>query len=280
MKTKNKMTNKGSLFVFVVSFLLILFLSSCFSSGEKQDSFYVISTNKGDLRIKLYAETPDHKEQFEHNFETSLYDGVLVHSLIKDYALSTGNVASKGVFPNRLVPYRESEETLDAEFGVGMAKKGAIVAIARNDEQQNEFCSDAEQFMIVIGRVYTQGELDTLELNDRNKQLEIILQRLVQQNRDQIDVASRTSEIAFNRLQDSLAIEADKLLKKKELLHFSDEERLIYTTIGGLPELSRKITIFGEVVDGFDVLDQINNERVNERNFPLELIKIVKTEKD
>lgn len=51
---------------------------------------------------------------------------------------------------------------------------------------------------------------------------------------------------------------------------FTPEERKVYETIGGAPHLDGGYTVFGELVEGFDVLDKIASVKTDSNNKPLQ----------
>ena len=51
-----------------------------------------------------------------------------------------------------------------------------------------------------------------------------------------------------------------------------------YTTVGGTPHLDGEYTVFGEVVEGMDIVDKIQNVKTDRSDRPEEDVKIVKVE--
>jgi peptidyl-prolyl cis-trans isomerase B (cyclophilin B) len=50
----------------------------------------------------------------------------------------------------------------------------------------------------------------------------------------------------------------------------------VYKTIGGTPHLDGQYTVFGEVVEGLDVVDRIQQQAVDENDRPLEDIRVLR----
>ena len=60
----------------------------------------------------------------------------------------------------------------------------------------------------------------------------------------------------------------------KEELVLSEEQKKAYTTVGGTPHLDGQYTVYGEVIEGLNVLDKIAAVKTNERDRPLEDVVI------
>ena len=77
-------------------------------------------------------------------------------------------------------------------------------------------------------------------------------------------------------LQNKLEEEAYKVMEKEEPVRFTPEQIQAYTTVGGAPHLDGEYTVFGEVVDGMDVIDCIQKVKTNRKDRPEENIRILK----
>ena len=127
---------------------------SCQSNAQT----YTIETNLGNIQIKLYDQTPLHKENFEKLVAEQMYDSVLFHRIIPGFMIQTGNVSTKPT------PVAEPKYTIPAEFVPEyFHKKGALAAARTGDAVNPEKRSSPTQFYIVQGRTYTDEELDQIE---------------------------------------------------------------------------------------------------------------------
>ncbi len=68
----------------------------------------------------------------------------------------------------------------------------------------------------------------------------------------------------------------DAYVKKGMHKPFTENERADYSTIGGAPHLDTQYTVFGEVTEGFEIIDKIASVAVDARNRPLEDVTIIK----
>jgi peptidyl-prolyl cis-trans isomerase B (cyclophilin B) len=140
---------------FLFTFYFFIFMTiSCHSNGQT----YTIETSLGNIQVKLYDNTPLHKENFEKLVAEQFYDSVLFHRIIPGFMIQTGNPATKPVAENAL------DYTVAAEFVPEyFHKKGALAAARTGDAVNPEKRSSSSQFYIVQGRTYTDAELDQIE---------------------------------------------------------------------------------------------------------------------
>jgi peptidyl-prolyl cis-trans isomerase B (cyclophilin B) len=201
-------------------------------SCQSQTQTYTIETNLGNIRIKLYDNTPLHKANFEKLVDEQLYDSVLFHRIIQGFMIQTGNPETRtvnnraGLTDNDSVNYTVPAEFVPENFH----KKGAIAAARTGDAVNPEKRSSSSQFYIVQGRAYQDNELDVIE----------------------------------ERLQ----------------FKFSEAQREIYKTTGGTPFLDQNYTVFGEVVEGLDVVDKIAALPTGAGDWPQVDIRILQIVKD
>jgi len=146
-------------FLFTI-FYFIFIMTSCQLNAQ---TTYTIETNLGKIQIKLYDETPLHKENFEKLVATQLYDSVLFHRIIKGFMIQTGNPATKPGFDPKTSEI-DPEYTIPAEFVPEyFHKKGALAAARTGDAVNPEKRSSSSQFYIVQGRTFINDELDQIE---------------------------------------------------------------------------------------------------------------------
>ena len=77
-------------------------------------------------------------------------------------------------------------------------------------------------------------------------------------------------------LQDTLEAQARELADKEEKFRFTPEQIKAYSTIGGAPHLDGSYTVFGEVTEGMEVVDNIEIAKTNRADRPIENIRILK----
>ena len=145
-------------------FVCVLFTSSCAKRNDNEPVFK-IKTTEGTIVVKLYAETPLHRENFKKLVKANLYEGVLFHRVIKDFMIQAGDPDSKNAGPKVVLGSGDVGYTIPAEiiFPKYYHKKGALAAARQGDDVNPERASSGCQFYIVKGKVFTDAELNALE---------------------------------------------------------------------------------------------------------------------
>ena len=214
----------------------ILFFASCGGSKKtgktvKKSQYVLLSTSYGDMTIRLYNETPQHRDNFIKLVKEGYYEDLLFHRVIPSFMIQGGDPDSKGAAAGASLGQGGPGYTIPAEFDTTLIhKKGALAAARMGDGVNPEKASSGSQFYLCQGKTYSNRELD--------------------------QIAARTGA------------------------NYSDDQKETYATIGGTPHLDRNYTVFGEVVEGLDVIDKIAGVERDGRDRPKEdvsfTIKVVK----
>ena len=120
-----------------------------------------ISTSKGDIVVKLYNETPLHRDNFLRLAQTGALDSTLFHRVIKDFMIQGGDPDSRGAAPGVFLGEGEVGESLPAEFCYPKLfhKRGVLAAAREGDDVNPERKSSGSQFYIVWGKVFETDSL-------------------------------------------------------------------------------------------------------------------------
>lgn len=218
-----------------------------------------IQTSLGDIVVRLYDETPVHRDNFVKLAKDGYYDGTLFHRVIKDFMIQGGDPNSKGAPAGKRLGTGGTNYTLEAEIKDGLFhKRGALAAARQGDEVNPERRSSGSQFYIVWGQVYKEGQLRQFSKQLKMQRMQEIFNGLAAEHRDEImQMRRERNRVALQELQDKLAAEAET--RAAEYAGLTDEQLKIYSTVGGTPHLDGQYTVFGEVEEGLDVVEMIQN---------------------
>ena len=250
--------------------------------NQMNETQVLMHTSMGDIQLKLYNETPKHRDNFIQLVKDGTYNGLLFHRVIKDFMIQGGDVTSKDAPMNKSLGAGDLGYTVPAEFNYPkyFHKKGALCAARTGDEVNPERASSASQFYIVTGKKYSEAELNQMEKQLENRLKQSIFARLQAENKPKIMEYYRSGN------KEELAILRDTLIGKTELeaekrkdeTKFPKELREIYKTEGGVPFLDNQYTVYGEVVKGIEVVEAIQNVKTNKQDRPTENVVITSVE--
>lgn len=218
-----------------------------------------IQTMLGDIIVRLYDETPIHRDNFVKLVKEGYYDGTLFHRVIKDFMIQGGDPDSKGAPAGKMLGVGGPDYTLEAEIKEGLFhKRGALAAARQGDEVNPERRSSGSQFYIVWGQVYNEGQLRQFAKQLKMQKVQAVFNQLASAHRDEIMQMRRNRDRAgLQELQDKLAAEAEK--QAADYVGLTEEQQRVYSTIGGTPHLDGQYTVFGEVEEGLDIVEMIQS---------------------
>lgn len=257
--------------------LIMLLQVSCASNNSgKKGTTVEIDTDYGTMTFRLYDETPQHRDNFIKLAKEGYFDDLLFHRVINHFMIQGGDPNSKDAPAGQRLGNGDPGYTIPAEIKPQFFhKKGALAAARQGDVQNPERRSSGSQFYIVQGKVFTPGALDTLELEMNNRKAKEISQKLFREHQDELTKLMQSGQQdSLNMRLAELKEQADQELEKTEPYKISDERRAIYTSEGGYPSLDGAYTVFGEMIDGFDVLDKIAAVKTDRFDRPEQDIKM------
>ena len=259
-----------------------LLLGSLFGQTRSKETV-VIETTMGNISLKLFEETPGHKENFLRLVEQKKYDSLLFHRVIANFMIQAGDPGSKLAKPGDTLGSGDLGYTIKPEFNTKLYHvKGKLAAARENDDINPTQASSAIQFYIVVGKKRTREELQKYEdLVNKQTYLKVAREFLkseqglylkVQYNqlkgRNQLDSADKVNK----HIEDLIREKYQKIPE----FHFSQEQVEQYMNVGGTPHLDGKYTVFGEVIEGMDVVEKIALVKTDKRDRPLEDVRILK----
>lgn len=234
-----------------------------------------IQTTLGDITVRLYDETPLHRDNFVKLAKEGYYDGTLFHRVIKDFMIQGGDPDSKGAPAGKMLGVGGPDYTIEAEIKSGLYhKRGALAAARQGDEVNPERRSSGSQFYIVWGQVYNEGQLRQFSKQMEMQQMQTVFNALAKEHHDEImQMRRERNRAGLQELQEKLTAEAEAKVKAQGA-GMSDEQRAIYSTIGGTPHLDGQYTVFGEVEEGLDIVEMIQQSKTARGDRPVDDIEM------
>lgn len=272
-----------------ITTMLILLLVICACKAEKKmtpfstlsDDYTVvlIETSSGEIKVKLYNDTPKHRDNFIKNVKNHMYDGIIFHRVVKNFMIQTGDPSARDVPQGAPAGGGDVSWTVPAEivYPKYFHKYGALAAARENDDVNPEKESSGCQFYIVTGTKWTEAKLMSKEneLNDV-RQKEYFNQLVKECQNEVAELRKKKDTAKLLELQDSLERKSEEMLQTNPAMKITPEQIKIYSTIGGMPHLDNNYTVFGEVIEGMDIVEAISNVRTDRRNRPVDDITINK----
>ena len=215
----------------MITCLLLLF---CANISAQERAEVELETTEGNIRIALFNETPQHRDNFMKLVRMEFYDSLLFHRVIKDFMIQGGDLNSRHAKPGQLLGEGELDYTIEPEFRLPQIyhRRGVIASARESDKVNPERRSGAAQFYIVWGKVYDDRRLASVQ------------ERLDSATNGQVKLTPEMIET--------------------------------YKTVGGTPHLDGQYTVFGEITEGLDVVDRIQQMETDKNDRPLKDVRILR----
>lgn len=254
--------------------ILLIIIISCSATVKNENTIIVIQTTSGDIKIKLYDNTPVHRDNFIKLINSGFYEGISFHRVIKDFMIQAGDPVTKtGPVSNKADTLKTY--TIPAEFiGTNFHKKGALAAARQGSDVNPEMRSSGTQFYIVQGVKFTDEGLNQSEQRINGSIKQNLFNKLLKETADSISLSGKT--ISAGEIQEIASVKMFEYLTKTKEYKIPDDQRTIYKSIGGTPRLDGTYTVFGEVIEGLDIIDKIASVQTDASDKPLTDVKILK----
>lgn len=257
-----------------VLILFVLFPVISCSAPSGSNTVVLMKTSLGDIRLKLYNETPLHRDNFIKLVNSGFYEGISFHRVINSFMIQAGDPATRTV-PIDAGADSLNTYTIPSEFNKQLFhKKGALAAAREGNDVNPEMRSSGTHFYIVQGTKFNDDQLKQAEAMINNNLKRAMFAKFIYQVSDSAgrsgipltdaEIQSLASEKMFNYLAEAGNYTIPEI------------QRVDYKTIGGVPRLDGTYTVFGEVIEGLDIVDKIAAAETDAADKPLSDIKILK----
>lgn len=277
------MLKKTAFISFLVAMLFVL-TANAGNDGKAKETKVKIVTTEGLITVKLYNETPAHRDNFIKLVNNHFYDSTLFHRVIREFMIQGGDPESKRADSIIQLGNGGTGYTIPAEIMPDKLyhKKGALAAARLGDDINPNKESSGCQFYIVQGKKCTDADLSSFEQRMVMVQKQEAFGKLI--NRPE-NAALKAKLIGFQQQQqtDSLTALAKVIeplvmieIAGKSAFKYTEEQRKMYSTIGGTPHLDGGYTVFGEVIEGLDIVDKIATTSTMPGDRPRKDIRVLK----
>lgn len=264
---------KKTFFILIALFMALYAKSDTIPAGPVVD----ILTDMGPIKIKLYDDTPIHRDNFLKHVEEDYYNGVLFHRVIKDFMVQAGDPTSKTATPDQILGAGDPGYTLEAEidYPKHYHKYGALAAARTGDNVNPERRSSGSQFYIVTGKKYQPAQLAAMQDRMLNSARQSYFNRLVQESRAEIEkLQAAGDQEGLEQLRQKFIADTEANVTP-ESVKMPENIAKDYSEIGGTPSLDGQYTVFGEVLEGMDTVEKIQNAATGQADRPVEDIHII-----
>jgi cyclophilin family peptidyl-prolyl cis-trans isomerase len=267
--------------IFFIILVIVFNTSESCSIKKNTETMIKFETTYGKISVKLYPEIVKHHDNFVKLVNSGFYNGVLFHRVLAGFMIQAGDPQSRTAQSGVMLGSGDVGYTIPAEFIYPKYyhKLGALAAAREGDQTNPLRASSGCQFYIVKGKTFTDQELDMMENRNKQKLEEKIFQKILRTKQaviKQFRVDRDQSKLVA--LRDSILTQVHSQMKNDSSYKFTIQQRTDYKTIGGTPHLDGEYTVFGEVVEGLDVVEKISEAQTGKNDRPIEDIRIIKAE--
>lgn len=262
------------IFVRTILFSVLFTAFSCNAPGGNENTLILMKTSLGDIKLMLYDETPIHRDNFIKLVNSGFYDGISFHRVINSFMIQAGDPLT------RTVPIDKSADSLNtytipSEFNKDLFhKKGALAAAREGNDVNPEMRSSGTHFYIVQGVQLTDEDLVMAEKRISSNIKQGVFNKMIRQITDSAKLTG--VQMSESEIQDMASVRLFNFFSSNPTYKIPENQCEVYKTIGGVPRLDGTYTVFGEVLEGLDVVDKIAAVKTGTADKPLEDVKILK----
>lgn len=264
-----------------INLILLFFYCSDIIGQTLSKETIKLETSLGTMKIKLYEETPLHKANFIKLAKEHYFDSLLFHRVIANFMIQGGDPLSKHARAGDSLGHGEIGYTIPAEINPNLIhKKGTICAARESDDINPKFESSPCQFYIVQGKINSLEDLkkkeDRINKTRYNNAARMVMKgpegKALKLKYDRLKLENKidSAEMVNKTIETMIKAETDKTKEYS----FSDYQKKMYNSVGGTPHLDGTYTVFGQVIEGIEVIDKIASVKTDKRDRPLKDVRM------
>lgn len=282
-------------FISVAALLLCLSLALASCAGDKKgksapvpqaavdadtipvdaDQYVRIETSEGDITLRLFRDTPRHRHNFVKLAQRGYYDGQTFYRIISGSLIQAGDPASKTATMETKLGTGDVDYTLKPELMPEKYyhRRGALAMASYKPMQE----SSGGQFYIVTGYRHQDVRLNNDEIRINKKRRELVFDSITKQPSYQAklkEMKQKDNKRGIYYVKEEIKEKTDSVMALRKPFAYSKEQRQVYKTVGGEASLDGFYTVFGEVIEGDEVLTKIEKRAVNADKRPFEDVRI------
>ena len=221
------------------------------------DQYVRFETTQGNFTIKLYRETPLHRHNMVRLARKGVYDNQLFFGIKKGYKIQCGDINSKNAKPDKEIGIDIEDDTIASEVDPWRFyhKRGAV---GQASTVQFKY-STSQQFYIITGSKVKTNTLSSQESKINKRYRQVVKDSLTQLHAKELREWKKYGENKkISKLNDQLNKQTDGIMKTRRTFSYSKQQIKEYGEVGGAPNLDGMYTVFGEVIEGMDVVEAIS----------------------
>ncbi|MBK8521495.1 MAG: peptidylprolyl isomerase [Chitinophagaceae bacterium] len=268
-------------YLITIGFLILIATNTAVAQTYGKETIF-ISTPFGNMKVKLFKETPLHSKNFIKLVKQGYYDSLLFHRVINHFMIQGGDPDSKLANDSSTLGYGDTGYWIPSEFNKKIYHKKGMLAAAREDDEVDPAKeSSGSQFYIVMGKPYDSLALRKAEIRINKDIVQKINYTVAYGGKSpelkkyymRLDIEGKTDSLKIVRRQ---LVDPVSITEYERTPHFTytAEQKKTYATLGGTPHLDMNYTIFGEVVEGLDIIDKIAAVKTDKNDRPKENVRM------
>lgn len=219
-------------------FLIMALAFAAYVPMMAQSRQVMLETTEGNIVLTLYDDTPQHRDNFLKLVNEQFYDSLLFHRVIKNFMIQGGDPTSRHAEPGATLGNGSLDYTVEAEFF----------------DADGHLLHPHKRGAVAMAR---EGDRSNPERRSGGCQFYIVWGRTY-------------STQQLYQIGDKVEEQTDH--------HVTMTEELLdlYRKTGGSPHLDGQYTVFGEVTEGLDIVERIQQTMTDDYDRPINDIRILK----